>query len=305
MSVAGNSIPEPSRSGLKRWGGSVLKLAFIAAALGWVFGQTDIQRLAEILLNTSLLWVIVAFLLLNLAQLASALRMRFYFRANGQEMPPYFATALYYIGMFYNNVLPGGLGGDGYKMYYLKRHAQFPLLKGFRALLSDRASGLFVLCLIMLALGFASNPVSALFGFWLWPLLAILMLGYFLSARWILKDSLSVTLGGTFYSLAVQGLTTLTAVALLIGMGVSTGLVEYTLIFLLASILGAILPISVGGVGIRELTFYYAAALLPIDAERGVAFALGFFAVYFLSSFIGLFLIPRLKHIPIESNRGK
>jgi hypothetical protein len=63
----------------------------------------------------------------------------------------------------------------------------------------------------------------------------------------------------------------------------------YFVLFLVSSI-AAMLPISFGGVGLRELVFLYASALFPIEETAAVALGLAFFLITAGSSFIGVFL---------------
>ena len=56
-------------------------------------------------------------------------------------------------------------------------------------------------------------------------------------------------------------------------------MVDYTLLFIVASVV-AIIPISIGGAGLRELTFLYGVSLLDgLDEEMGVAIAMLSFAM--------------------------
>ena len=66
--------------------------------------------------------------------------------------------------------------------------------------------------------------------------------------------------------------------------------VDYLTLFLVSSVV-AVLPISIGGVGVRELTFLYGFGLLGSDANSGVLFSFLFFLITALSSLAGtLFL---------------
>jgi len=62
---------------------------------------------------------------------------------------------LYFLGMFYNLFLPGGIGGDGYKVYYLHKHLSAPLKKSILALVLDRVTGLIALGILSLIFLFA------------------------------------------------------------------------------------------------------------------------------------------------------
>jgi uncharacterized membrane protein YbhN (UPF0104 family) len=49
------------------------------------------------------------------------------------------------------------------------------------------------------------------------------------------------------------------------------------------------LPISIGGVGVREAVFIYGLGALGLPSESGVAFGVIFFLITAVSSFFGLF----------------
>ncbi len=56
---------------------------------------------------------------------------------------------LYYTGMFYNLFLPGGVGGDVYKVMVLKKR-ELSILSATKATLLDRVTGLLVLLSLMI-----------------------------------------------------------------------------------------------------------------------------------------------------------
>jgi uncharacterized membrane protein YbhN (UPF0104 family) len=70
----------------------------------------------------------------------------------------------------------------------------------------------------------------------------------------------------------------------------------YLAIFLVSSI-AAVLPLSVGGLGAREITFLYGLQLLQIDPVQGVVASAGFFVISVFSSLIGAYF---LKGFPIK-----
>lgn len=52
----------------------------------------------------------------------------------------------------------------------------------------------------------------------------------------------------------------------------------------------SVLPLTIGGVGARELTFIYGAQWMNVMPETGVAFSLLFFLVSVLISLPGMFI---------------
>jgi uncharacterized membrane protein YbhN (UPF0104 family) len=67
-------------------------------------------------------------------------------------------------------------------------------------------------------------------------------------------------------------------------------------VFLISSIAAA-LPLSFGGIGVREITFFYCLRLLKLDPTYGVAASSSFFLITMASSLLGgaFFLNTRLE----------
>ncbi len=72
-------------------------------------------------------------------------------------------------------------------------------------------------------------------------------------------------------------------------------LIDYGILFLISSVV-SVIPISIGGVGLRELTFLYSSDYFPINAEVGILAAFLFFVITLISSSIGI-LFLRSKHV--------
>jgi uncharacterized membrane protein YbhN (UPF0104 family) len=181
--------------------------------------------------------------------------------------------------MMFNNVLPGGLGGDGYRMLLLNKRYQFPKLKSLRVMLYERVSGFYILVL----LGFMILPFTHFFIInstvkWLGISCLILVTPcYFWGVKFVLKDNLQTALHAAKYSFAVQLLQIASVIAVIYGIDQSVSyamLKNYMLLFVIASIV-TILPISIGPIGLREATFLYGLPLIGCaDTTYGVAIAM-------------------------------
>lgn len=280
------------------------KFLIAFAVLAVVLYHSDHQKILRYMAALSLPFVLLSVLLYNVAQLFSAQRMQYYYRCLGYTLSYRFSLMLYYVGMFYNLIFPGGIGGDAYRVYLLKRRSHIPVGDGIRLLFANRANGLYVLTILML--GF-TGAVGWQWGnpFFLPVLLLLLVvttLMYFWGARLFWGETTAMTLGALPMSVAVQVLTTASVIALWCAMGNPDHLPEYILLFLAASIVG-VLPISVGGLGIREFVFFYGAGIfnsvmhMPIDPELGVALSLLFFAVSTVSALPGMVWLHRVSEV--------
>ena len=145
----------------RRYAALLLKLAFMAGALWLVARHLDLPALGRTLRQARPGWLALAAGLFTISKLMSSVRLNTFFRAVDIQLTERYNLRLYWLGMFYNLFLPGGVGGDGYKVYLLGR--EFPGRRGliFRALLLDRLSGMVALLVLLLAL-LAAVPASEL-----------------------------------------------------------------------------------------------------------------------------------------------
>jgi uncharacterized membrane protein YbhN (UPF0104 family) len=278
-----------------------LKLLVIIAAFALIIHNADTTKIAGYLTAINPLALLLAYLCIVFAQFVSALRMQYYFKAAGLTLNTKFCTGLYFTGMFLNTILPGGIGGDGYKVYLVGKLASFPRMRILKILLSERASGL----LILLLLTYLIAPFSGLQNLPYFTLLlaaaaVITITGYFGSIRVLLNELPKTAIGAAPYSLLVQLSGVAIIVIILAGLGIDISQFSntsgYIILFLISSVL-AILPISIGGVGIRELSFMYGASLLGLDPELGVAIALIYFVVNLICALNGLWFWHRLERV--------
>ncbi|WP_280956354.1 flippase-like domain-containing protein [Belliella baltica] len=96
-------------------------------------------------------------------------------------------------------------------------------------------------------------------------------------------------LAANLYSIGGQIAQMVAAYFILIALGIDQKILEYQFVFLLSSIV-AVLPLTIGGVGARELVFIYSHEYIGIDKNAAVAFSLIFFLISAISSLFGAFL---------------
>lgn len=280
----------------------IARIAFIVLAFTLVFRKIKAEALLSHIMQANMLLVFLALLLQNGSLMCSALRSRYYFHSYGLKVRKRFAIAYYYVGTLFNTILPGGISGDGYKIYLLWKLEKFPKLLGLRIMLYERVSGFYVLVFMGLLALLASSYIE-LFPYELPLTIACIIFitpCYLFGVKYVMRDKIAIAWGASYYSFFVQLLQVTSALVLvkaLIAEPTMQQYIDYIVLFIAASI-AAIIPISVGGAGLRELTFLYGIQLMPIsDVETGVAFAMINFFLYLLTAIPGILLFYKIDKI--------
>ncbi len=271
----------------------LFKIALSALAIYLVFSKVDLDEVWSLIRKSNPLYILGAFVFFNLSKIISSKRLLELFRSINVDLSFGYNLRLYYIGMFYNLFLPGGIGGDGYKVYHLKKRSSAKTKQLLAAVLLDRVSGAALLAFLALLIGaFNAEIIDTLPKYWRYLIYlgAVAAIpGLFLLIRLVFPSFRQVTFAAIFWSFWVQIAQLVCAFLILLSYGVTDFYSVYLVLFLVSSI-AAMLPISFGGVGLRELVFLYASAALPIDETAAVALGLVFFLITAVSSFTGVFL---------------
>ncbi len=273
---------------------TALKLLLTGLAIFLVFRKIDTDQLWEITKSIHWPWLIPALVLFVLSKVFTALRLNLYFRNIGLNISEKLNFKLYLIGMFYNLFLPGGIGGDGYKIYLLNKQFKTSVKSLVQASLLDRLGGLVAIVFLLLLL---ILPVDLNLPFdsqipWevLVTISAILVFPVFwLVQFFFFKSFLLSFIKSNLWSIVGQISQLICAIFILLALGINEKFMAYQLVFLLSSIV-AVLPLTIGGVGARELVFIYAHSYAGIEEATAVAFSLIFFLITALVSLCGAFI---------------
>ncbi len=280
---------------------SIIKYIFAAILLAAILYHTNIHKISAYLGYVSPASLAVALLLVTCAQIAAAMRMRYFFRASGYHLNAKFAIMLFYVGAFYNFLLPGGIGGDAYKVMLARKRLDMPTMKGIKLMVADRASGLCVVMMMMFAALFYA-PLPAFIPYakaLLAAGTAITLFCYLFLSRILLGQSAKTMFISLHYSLYSQSLWVATLGVLWHALGTGKHFIEYVALYCAASIT-ALIPVSVGGLGVKESTYYYGAMLFrnysgtPVDGELGIALSLCIFALSFIASLPGILWLHKV-----------
>jgi len=269
----------------------LIKILFILFAFYWIFHKIPFSEFKNISIKNPF-FLILAFIFYNLSQMISAKRVDTYLKNININMKFKPQLILYYLGMFYNTLLPGGIGGDAYKAFKYQKTFNTGYKKIIKALLIDRLSGLFA---IFLLLGILSLFTSIKYALFLTLLLITPFIFYFIHKIFFIEFKTSF-LKSFFYSLIIQILQLFTFISVLLSLGINYKLIDLSILFYISSII-SVIPISVGGIGLRELTFLYGSEFIHINPAPVVMAGFLFFVVNLLSSLIGGIFILKGKNV--------
>ena len=264
----------------------LIKLAITVAALWYVFARLELQQVLDTIAQSNFLLLAGALFLFVLSKIISSLRLNRFLRSTGIHLSERANIKLYLLGMYYNLFLPGGIGGDGYKIYLLNRRYDVATKKIFWAVMMDRIIGVVALfCLAVLLFCFV--PGMGSYAWYIWILIPLSVLVSYLVFRYVFPYLLPVFRISNILSLAVQLLQLLSALLILLSLKVPDSIEGYLFLFLISSMV-AVLPLTIGGIGSREFTFMLGAQWLGLDLNLSIALSLLFYLITAFSSFWGI-----------------
>lgn len=264
---------------------SLGQLAITVALLFWVFH--DPQKRAQMtvaLRSADYRWIIAAILMYLLVELAAAIRWNILLKVQKIHLSTPRLAGLFLIGLFYNQFLPGGTGGDIMKSYLLLKETPGKATGALLAVVFDRMIGLVALISItgvLIALRYqwlTQLPETRILVFGLLIILgsAVLMLltsfvvsgfnvAHKLPAKFPGRERLielsaayhlyahhwRATLVGFGASLAAHLATFATFLCVAYGFGAKVGVTNFFAIMPIERTVSS-LPISIAGVGWRE-----------------------------------------------------
>ena len=275
---------------INRYLKNIGKILISVILLYFVFQKIPFREVTKLWSNINFIYLLIASLLFLASQIISTKRLELFFKANNFHLSFYSNLKLYFIGMFYNFFIPGGIGGDAFKVYILNKNFGWSAKKITSSLFNDRLSGLLAICVLIL--GFSFNLLEAKF----FPILFVLLVigfffTYFLTKK-LFSSYTTVFFKAFFYSFLVQILQVISFIFLLKSLDISDNFTIYAVVFLASSVLSLI---SFAGIGVREMLFLQASKWFSFQPEISVSASLIFTIITaFFSLFGVIFQIRKL-----------
>src|SRR5215471_4303435 len=125
---------------------TVFQLSVTIAVLYWVYHDPNRRaQMVEAIRHAQYQWVALGILAYMVVEVAAAFRWHVLLKVQKIHLSLPRLVGLFYIGMFFNQFLPGGTGGDIMKSYYLLKETPDKKAGALLAVVFDRFIGLVAL----------------------------------------------------------------------------------------------------------------------------------------------------------------
>ena len=116
------------------------RIIVAVVAIGWVLHGQDWAELGQVFRRLSLWYFALGLAAFTASQLIIAFRWWLLLRAQAIHIAAGATVRLHFLGLFYNNVMPGAVGGDLLKAWYVTKHTD-KRLAGALSVFVDRFIG--------------------------------------------------------------------------------------------------------------------------------------------------------------------
>ena len=219
----------------------------------------------------------------------------------------------YYISSFMNNILPGGIMGDMFRIYHTTENKMeiLKIGKSVQAVIFERLSGQIMLLaffIVSLTFYFLINNKYEAFLYLFFPSLLIFFIFKLFLNKKIKKMLNGKKIGHNIYAvfsgevfwrhLILSFFVVCSYVLIYVISAVSLGLdIDYLAFMVFSPIIlfSMTLPISIGGWGIRELTALLLSLLLGLSASSSISVSIIYGILNLICSLPGLYFFLQIK----------
>jgi glycosyltransferase 2 family protein len=134
-------LPKAQNGQVKRHWSWIARTAVALGAIALFCHNTNWRDVADRLRGMNLWCFAIVVVTFATAQIIQAFRWRLLLRTQSIQISMLTVIKLYYLGLYYNNVMPGSVGGDLLKAWYVMKHTD-RRFEGALSVVVDRVIGL-------------------------------------------------------------------------------------------------------------------------------------------------------------------
>ncbi|OIO36567.1 MAG: hypothetical protein AUJ74_01680 [Candidatus Omnitrophica bacterium CG1_02_44_16] len=293
----------------------ILKISITLCLLIFLFGKTDLRALFGVARNADISKMLLAFLLFVFLNFLVVLRWRLLLK--GLCIPVSFArlASSYMASLFFNLVLPSTIGGDAVRTLDIAGHTKTHSSGILATVILDRASGFFglftvlacalvfgygilgdeniflvsgILLLIMVfsaGIMFSGRFFKAVFGFLPFAKLKDYLLKIHQATR-SFKHKAGILAGAWFLSVIIQAGLSVTYFFIARAIGLDMKFI-YFLLFVPVITVFSVIPISLGGLGVRDAACVAIFTKAGATAEKALWLSLSNFGFMLVLGILG------------------
>jgi uncharacterized protein (TIRG00374 family) len=301
-----------------------LKILFTIFLLYMVFQSVDLSKISHSLKDFKLETLILILTVCWIGQFICAERWRIF--AHSLQMKGGYLNfvQMYFVGMFFNIGLPTLVGGDIIKAFIVSRKNNRSLQIGLASVLQDRASGLIsllaygTLAILLCPMAWRGIPLWTLYlvswiavGILLW----LIAKGKHIYRRFIVSENPTIpqrmlrpiaelhqalefsrlSRGAlariTLYSFIYSGLLLWALRQVTVAAGHPVAVIPFFAMVPLVT-LATMLPVTLSGLGIRELFYVEALSLAGVPRHEGLVISLAISALLVVCNLAGMLFLP-------------
>ncbi len=299
---------------------NLVKIIISTALIVWLLHRIGIQTIVRQLATADPMFILAGVLTFAVSNIIGSIQWFLILRARDVKLSVWQAISYYHVGLFFNNFLIGYVGGDAFRIYDVNRSSG-DFTSAMSTVILDRFVGFFSLTsLAMIVSLFTIRDFTSLSAIYIigavlfaWILALVILfnervamgLGRFFRPffpKFVREKSSAVyyalnefrgfkrSLRNVFIlSFTVQALRILVHYWAALSVGVSTSVWMF-FVFVPIIALMASLPISVGGIGVREQSGVTLFSSLGIAAPQVVAFEFLAYLIGIIATLPGGFL---------------
>jgi glycosyltransferase 2 family protein len=303
----------------------ILRIVVSTGLMAWLITMIDWEKAFRVMREGSPSFFVAAFLAIQITVLTSIWKWKMLIESPGKKNHPHFKAStlqlskLYYIGLFFNNFMPGSVGGDMVRIYYLGKTTSVAFAT--TSVLWERlTSGGALVGIVLLSALFMDQSRPYLIT--LLILIGIVLIVSFILKFWMKKEQSSFKLpkGCKLHVLSVKmkqmlfniaktardykkeswlwwGVIILLSLLFQVGMawindllflsfGMDVPFLHLLVIITLISVI-TMIPVSLNGLGVREAGYVFFFQSIGVPDGIALSVSLLFFFLVTISSLIG------------------